>query len=593
MTDDAIPRSPRAYPPAPKDSDRRGAASDPLLELARLIGQSDPFGPPPQRGAEVPRRAPDLPTRGPMAKPPSRDPYPRAERQQPEPSRDPYPRAERQQPEPSRDPYPRAERYEPEPPRDPYPRAGRYDAEPPREEKPARSHPFPSLQTFPARPVASDPPAPEAYRPNPYSHDPYAAPARPEPAADRYPHPGYAPEPEPAPRATAAYPSAQPAAHPADYHDATYPTVPDQHYPSTGAYPAGAYPAAGSYPAAGAAGDHYPHLDGTQPEAADHEHEPYAEETEHQGEYDPQYAAAGEEDQYEDYDYAPGEEDVYEDEPGTKRRNTLKIALAALGVVVFGTAAAFGYRMVFHGGSDGPPPLIRADNSPTKVMAPSLADASAKPINDRLGAGDRMVSREEQPIDLRDATRGGVAPVAGGASVAPYPSSPSTTSAAPASAAATEPKKVRTVTIRADAGTAGGDRATPGLMAPTAAAPTAAAPRAAAPAAPAAQSPPSQPAVAAVDTTRPAPPPRARPTEGGWVVQIAAQKTEAEAQAAFRAAQAKFSALAGYQPLIRKKDQGERGVFYATQVGPVPREEANQLCENLKTAGGSCFIQRN
>jgi cell division septation protein DedD len=478
----------------------------------------------------------------------------------------------------------REDRHEPEPSREPYPRATRHEAEPPREEKPMRGHPFPSLQTFPARPAASDPPRAEAYRSDPYSHDAYAAPGRPEPVVDRYP--GFAaPEPEPAPspvshaastHAPSRYPAAYSDGHPTAYAGGTYPTAPDQHYPADDA-----------------AEDRYVHPDAIQPEAAHHDHEHYADEAEHDGAYDPRYAAAAEDDQYDDYDDAPAEEDAYDDEPGNKRGKFLKIGLAALGVVVFGTAAAFGYRMVFHGGSDGPPPLIRADNSPTKVIPPSMADASAKPINDRLG-GERMVSREEQPIDLRDAGRNGngvVAPVAGGG-VAPYPSAPSTTSAAPASAAATEPKRVRTVTIRADAGTSATDRTAPAMMTlPTATAPRPAAPAAAAPAAPAAQNP--QPTVAAVDTTRPAAPPRARPTEGGWIVQISAQKTEAEAQAAFRTAQAKFSVLAGYQPLIRKKDQGERGVFYATQVGPVPREEANQLCENLKTAGGNCFIQKN
>jgi cell division septation protein DedD len=78
-----------------------------------------------------------------------------------------------------------------------------------------------------------------------------------------------------------------------------------------------------------------------------------------------------------------------------------------------------------------------------------------------------------------------------------------------------------------------------------------------------------------------------------WAVQLSAQRTEAEAQSALRAAQIKFSMLAGYQLVIRKKDQGERGVFYAAQLGPLSREEANQLCSKLKNAGGSCFIQGN
>jgi cell division septation protein DedD len=80
---------------------------------------------------------------------------------------------------------------------------------------------------------------------------------------------------------------------------------------------------------------------------------------------------------------------------------------------------------------------------------------------------------------------------------------------------------------------------------------------------------------------------------GAWVVQLSAQKTEGEAQSAFRAAQAKYSVLAGYQLLVRKKDQGERGTFYAAQVGPLGRSEANELCDNLKTAGASCFIERS
>jgi hypothetical protein len=72
-----------------------------------------------------------------------------------------------------------------------------------------------------------------------------------------------------------------------------------------------------------------------------------------------------------------------------------------------------------------------------------------------------------------------------------------------------------------------------------------------------------------------------------------AQRTEEDAQSALRASQAKYAVLAGYQMQIRKKDQGGRGVFYAAQVGPLPRVAANGLCSRIKSAGGKCFTQEN
>ena len=80
----------------------------------------------------------------------------------------------------------------------------------------------------------------------------------------------------------------------------------------------------------------------------------------------------------------------------------------------------------------------------------------------------------------------------------------------------------------------------------------------------------------------------------GFVVQISAARSEPEARAAFRTMQAKYSVLSGRQPLIRRKDQGERGIFYAAQVGPFGvKSDADQLCETLKSAGGTCFVQKN
>jgi SPOR domain len=80
---------------------------------------------------------------------------------------------------------------------------------------------------------------------------------------------------------------------------------------------------------------------------------------------------------------------------------------------------------------------------------------------------------------------------------------------------------------------------------------------------------------------------------GNWVVQLSAQRTEEEAQSAFRLAQSKYAVLAGYQVLIRKKDRGRRGVFYAAQVGPLRRDQADGLCSRIKNAGGKCLTQEN
>jgi sporulation related protein len=621
MTDDAFPRSSRPLPPHGQDAaDRRDPASDPLMELARLIGQSDPFGAPPARRTDAPR-APDLPTRGPMARPPSRDISPRAER------------------------------YEEPPPADDY-------EEPADEPRPARGHPFPWLQVPRAAPAesreASEPayrepahrepalreptfrePAPSeaAYREPPYAEQPYSAPAQPHQSYGQPAHPHDAYD-----RHEPTFDDRGQAGQHGGYAAGAYPTVPDQHH-SPGQYAGDQY--AAEPERASGPEDHYPRLDdrqhypayaedghdqhahgehghgehrGHDPRYATSEHDEdgeydprYAEEGAH-GEHDPRYAAAAEEDQYDDeYEYEDDEDGYADEEP--KRRNLLKIALAGgLGLVVLGTAGAFGYRAMFHGGSDGPPPLIRADNSPTKVMPTTTADAGAKPINERLASAERMVSREEQPIDLRDprnASGAVVAPVGTGG-VAPYPTAPSATSAAPGSGPApTEPKRVRTVTIHSDTGTqpAPNANAAPAMpvTVPAATAPARppAAPRAAAPPAatgntPLALTPQSAPpTVAAVDTTHPAPAKTAPAGGGGWIVQISAHGTESEAQAAFRAAQAKYSALADYQPLIRRKDLGERGVVYAAQVGPFPQfQDANKLCETLKAAGSKCFPQK-
>ena len=98
--------------------------------------------------------------------------------------------------------------------------------------------------------------------------------------------------------------------------------------------------------------------------------------------------------------------------------------------------------------------------------------------------------------------------------------------------------------------------------------------------------------VAAVEELQPALPPGTNES-GNWVVQVSTQRTEEEARSAFRVAQSKYAVLAGYQVLIRRKDRGRHGVFYAAQVGPLSPDEANGLCSRIRNAGGKCFTQEN
>jgi hypothetical protein len=77
-------------------------------------------------------------------------------------------------------------------------------------------------------------------------------------------------------------------------------------------------------------------------------------------------------------------------------------------------------------------------------------------------------------------------------------------------------------------------------------------------------------------------------------VQVSSQRSETEAQAAFRSLQGKYpSQLGGKQPLIARADLGDKGIYFRAMVPVATGSEATELCTNLKAAGGSCIIQRN
>jgi SPOR domain len=316
---------------------------------------------------------------------------------------------------------------------------------------------------------------------------------------------------------------------------------------------------------------------------------------------DSQYAAGYEDPQYRDprYDdpqddnqaYAAGgyyDDGQYYDAEGyeePKKRRGLMTIVAVLGLAVIGTAGVFGYQaLTGPATSTGEPPVIKAEPAPTKIVpaTPATDDQLVKQQYDRVGdrGGERVVPREEQPVDSKALARAATpaTPITSTGSVLPPLAAP----AQPAATGPNEPKKVKTVPIRPD-------QPSQQLAAASPSPPT---PRAA-PAPGATPTPTPAPTTRSLAPTAPAR--TAAVDSGNYVVQVASQRSEADAQASFKALQQKYpSVLGGYQAVFRRADLGEKGVYYRAQVGPfATAEEANEMCSSLKSAGGQCIVQRN
>lgn len=541
-------------------------ASDPLAELARLIGQSDPF-------SEI-RREP---------RPPAQDAgYGAAP---PAPSYPPAPH------------YEEAQRYAPEPPQ-------AYELQP---------------QAYAPQPQAYEPPQ---YDPAPRYAD-YQQPRYEEPQSYQdWPvtaaQQSYAPQPDPFAQQSAPYLGGQ-------HHDAPY-----------------AEPQARM--------DQPPYLPGFDPPFAAPPQQPQPPRPNFSQPLYPQEPEAGSMP-------PPHDDEFYDDAPRGGRRKGLATVIAVFGLAVLGTAGAFGYRSLFSGpGMSGPPPVIRASGEPSKVAPPPQASeqSASKFSYDRFGdAGkdERVVRREEKPVDIARTPPPPLRTVLPGA---PVPTN-STAQGKPASAMASanppsalgEPRKVRTVPIRPDQGDAAANapvasdavsvapprQVNPPLQtqpsvseAEPAAPPPPAAARASAPKPPATRVASTRPAPVAPapvanaplslapdaaansndfpppPTTPPqraaAPPPTriaSAPASGGgsYLVQVTSQRSEADAQSSYRSIQERYSSVLGSQPhVIRKADLGSKGVYYRALVGPFgSREQAVQLCSSLKQAGGDCVVQ--
>lgn len=349
-----------------------------------------------------------------------------------------------------------------------------------------------------------------------------------------------------------------------------------------------------------------------------------------------------------------------EDLPVLKPRRSRKglwtaVGLIAVGVVGVGAAMTFRAPSV---GSDGKPPVIAAETAPMKVEPVNPGGKEIpnqnKQIYERTAqapqAETKVVSREEQPVDVQQAARSMPArvilpgpgtgagetasnPLASAPGVPerlPTPSEPALTPVPPVPGLG-EPRKVRTVSIRPDgtpaapangaaaAGIVTGSTPSPGAAATPGNAATQLAPvtrprppvaadapkvqdRATTPA-PAATTPapPLRTANAAPAATTPAPAAAApsatqaiRSGTGDFTVQLGAPGSEAEARATFAALQRKYPDVLGSQaPIIRKTDLAGGKTVYRLRIGPYSRENAATMCTQLQAAGGQCFISKN
>jgi hypothetical protein len=289
-------------------------------------------------------------------------------------------------------------------------------------------------------------------------------------------------------------------------------------------------------------------------------------------------------------------------------RVAMAFVATMFGLAVLGTTGAFGYRTFFDSGSRNPP-VIQADKSPLKVVPDNYGGQGGTAITDRpTERSERIASREEKPVDITQPAQAGL-PNAG------LPSTPSLASEGTGIVAG-EPNEVHTIMIRPDGSSGGAAMASP--IPPEASAPQAAPPMASA-TAPAQPQPvqarlqaaaPSNAPLSVNQDTAPAPAQSVRTASAGpaasqasapagrvtaYAVQIASQRSEADAKGVYQAIAKKYPrVLKDKNMFVYSVNLGAKGTYYRAMVGPYSvATEAGKVCSSLKSAGGSCIIQRN
>ncbi|MGK2739701.1 SPOR domain-containing protein [Tepidicaulis sp. LMO-SS28] len=233
------------------------------------------------------------------------------------------------------------------------------------------------------------------------------------------------------------------------------------------------------------------------------------------------------------------------DEEEERGRGPFLLLGAVVLIAAFGGVLFFAYQQGVKEGMRSAPPVIRAENGPARVAPEDPGGIEIphqdKRIYDRITGNERedgverLMPSAEEPLPLPQA--GAPAPVT--ETVPPAESAPQQQ----AEAKPEEPAKKEAAPEKAEE---------PVI--------------------------PSEPAAS---------------SSGNYVVQIAALRSEADAQKRFDALKGEHGdILGGKQADIQRADLGDKGVFYRLRIGYLDgKDAADKLCGQLKSRGVDCLVR--
>lgn len=311
---------------------------------------------------------------------------------------------------------------------------------------------------------------------------------------------------------------------------------------------------------------------------------------------------------------------AYQDRPVPSRQKSGKglwLGASALGLLVLG-GGYYGLK-----GSDPVtregPVVVQASKEPVKIVPQNPGGVEIPDQNKQIYEKNpqttktNVLTKEEQPIDVRQVARVLNAEQAASGNAAP---------------ALGEPKRVRTVSVRPD-GTIIPNSTNPSMLVPKPAMPTEPALSTSSLMPPALIPQEKQPVPVArpkreiaqksiegsntaqtgslqkrektpiIDTTTLMRPESthssgvAPSSSGSFVVQLAVRPSQEQAQLAFQKLQQQHaSQLSGLSPIIRRAEVNGQTV-YRIRVGSFSKDDAGLLCSRLKGEGAQCFVAKN